>query len=130
MKEKTEMLNMLRNLSVDRMAVGMLREDIARIEEAGKKEELPARQREALEKERRKLTSCLEVTVEHISRMERFLALLSPEERKVLEHTLINPHAEAVFDLATEFNCETTRIYRIRARAINKLVRLRFGAGE
>ena len=41
----------------------------------------------------------------------------------------INPCPEAVFDLAREYNCETTRIYRIRARALYKLARLRYGAG-
>ena len=54
---------------------------------------------------------------------------LSPEEQEVLDRTLINPCPEAVFDLAREYNCETTRIYRIRARALYKLARLRYGAG-
>ena len=60
----------------------------------------------------------------------RLLALLTDEEQKVLDYTLISPRPEAVFDLAAEFNCETTRIYRIRACAVSKLVRLRYGAGE
>ena len=50
--------------------------------------------------------------------------------QKVLEWTLINPRPEAVFDLAEELHCETASVYRIRARAVNKLVRLRYGAGE
>lgn len=130
MKEKTEMLNTLRNLALDRVAVVMLSEDIAHIEEDEKKEALPARQREALMKERVKLSSCLETTIRHIGRVERLLALLTPEERKVLDQTLVDPYPEAVLDLAEELHCETTRIYRIRARAISKLIRLRYGAGE
>ena len=55
---------------------------------------------------------------------------ITPEEQKVLEWTLINPRPEAVFDLAEELHCETASVYRIRARAVNKLVRLRYGAGE
>lgn len=130
MKEKDMMLDMLRNLALDRVAVTMLREDIAGIEKDEKQKELPALKREALVKERVKLESCLEVTLHHISRMERLLAFLSPEERAVLDHTLINPRPEAVLDLAAELCCEPSRVYRIRARAVNKLIRLRFGAGE
>ena len=77
-----------------------------------------------------KLEACLTATANHISRIERLLALLTAEERKVLEETLVNPHPEAVFDLAEEFGCDASRVYRIRARGIRKLVRLRFGAGE
>ena len=130
MKEKDMRLDMLRNLALDRVAVTMLREDIAGIEKDEKQKELPAVKREALVKERVKLESCLEVTLHHISRMERLLAFLSPEERAVLDHTLINPRPEAVLDLAAELCCEPSRVYRIRARAVNKLIRLRYGAGE
>ena len=130
MKEKTLMLDMLRNLALDRMAVVLLREDIAGITEDEKRKELPAGKREALERERLKLESCLEATLHHISRMDRLLALLTPEEQKVLDRSLINPHPAAVVDLAAELCCEPSRVYRIRARAVNKLVRLRFGTGE
>ena len=130
MKERDEILSTLRNLALDRSAVELLREDIARLEEDEKQKGLPALQREALKKESVKLQSCLAVTVNHIRSVERLLALLSAEEQKVLDRTLINPRPEAVFDLAEEFHCETSSVYRIRARAIRKLVRLRYGAGE
>ncbi len=130
MTGKDEILAALRNLSLDRTAVQLMREDIAAIEEDGKKKELPAVQREALEKERVKLTDCMAVTSGHIRRTERLLSFLTPEERKVLDYTLISPRPEAVFDLAEEFGCETSSVYRIRARAVRKLVRLRYGAGE
>ena len=130
MTGKEEILRALRNLALDRTAVRLMREDIARIEEDEKQKELPAVQREALEKERVRLAACLSATAGQISRVERLLGLLTAEERKVLEVTLVNPRPEAVFDLAEEFHCETSSVYRIRARAINKLVRLRYGAGE
>ena len=130
MTGKDEILIALRNLSLDRKAVRLMQEDIARIEEDEKKKELPAVQREALEKERVRLESCMLATAHHIERIERLLAQLSEEEQKVLEYTLVDPRPEAVLDLAEEFRCETTRIYRIRACAVSKLVRLRFGAGE
>ena len=128
MKEKDEMLSALRNLTLDRTAARLMREDIARIEEDIKKE-LPEGQREALEKERQKLLTCAVVTEHHIERMDRLLSLLTPEEQKVLERMLINPYPEVVFDLADEMSYETCSIYRIRARALGKLIRLRYGAG-
>ena len=128
MKAKNEMMVALRHLALDRKAVLMMREDISRIEEDIKKEP-PAIQREALEAERARLMVSLEVTRHYISRIERLLSLLSSEEQEVLERMIINPYPEVVFDLTTERKCETTRIYRIRSRALDKLVRLRYGAG-
>ena len=130
MKERDEILSMMRNLVLDRSAVELMREEIARLEENEKQKELPAAQREALKKESVKLQSCLVVTVSHIRSVERLLGLLSAEEQKVLDWTLIHPRPEAVFDLAEELHCETASIYRIRSRAISKLVRLRYGAGK
>ena len=129
MKEKDEMLAALRNLALDRTAARLMREDIARIEEDIKKE-LPEVQREALEKERLKLLSCAVVTEHHIERTDRLLALLTPEEQKIVDQMLIHPHPEAAFDLAFELAYEPCSIYRIRARAISKLIRLRYGAGQ
>ncbi len=129
MKEKNEILVILRNLALDRTAVTLMREDLVHISEDSKKE-LPAVQREALEKERVQLQSCLSATEHRISRVERLLALLSSEEREVLDRMLIRPSPGVVFDLAEELGCETSRIYRIRARALSKLIRLRYGAGE
>ena len=130
MTGKDEILSILRNLALDRAAVQLMQEDIVRIEEDVKQKELPAVQRKALEKERVRLESCLTVTANHISRIDRLLGLLAPEERKVLDWTLVSPRPDAVFDLAEEFRCDASSVYRLRARAVSKLVRLRFGAGE
>ena len=129
MQEKDELLATLRNLSLDRQAVDLMRDDIAQIEEDSKKE-LPAIQREALEKERLKLQAGLIVTEHHVRRTERLLSLLPQEEQKVLDRMVINPVPEAAFDLAEELHCETSRVYRLRARALRRLLRLRYGAGE
>ena len=48
MKERDEILSMLRNLALDRSAVDLMREEIARLEENEKHNELPVAQREAL----------------------------------------------------------------------------------
>ena len=42
---------------------------------------------------------------------------------------IINPYPAVVFDLAEKLGYETSNIYRIRSRALNKLIRLRYGAG-
>ena len=42
---------------------------------------------------------------------------------------IINPYPEVVFDLGEEMGLEPASIYRIRARALDKLTRLRYGAG-
>ena len=69
------------------------------------------------------------VTKHHIERIERLLSFLSSEEREVLERMIINPYPEVVFDLGEELALEPASIYRLRARALNKLTRLRYGAG-
>ena len=130
MTGKDEILSILRNLALDRAAVQLMQEDIVRIEEVVKQKELPAGKRKALEKERVRLVACLLTTASHITRIERLLGLLTAEEQKVLEYTIVYPRPEAVFDLADELHCETTRVYRLRSGAISKLIRLRFGAGE
>ena len=128
MKAKDEMMTTLRHLALDRKAVLMMQEDISHIEEDIKKEP-PAVQREALEETHARLLSSMVVTKHHIDRIERLLSLLSSDERKVLEQMIINPYPEVVFDLGEEMGLEPASIYRIRARALDKLTRLRYGAG-
>lgn len=128
MNAKDEMMATLRHLALDRKAVLMMREDISRIEDDIKKEP-PAVQREALEAEHEKLMSSLKLTEHHISRIERLLSLLSSEEREVLEKMIINPYPDVVFDLTEVLGLEPASIYRLRARALDKLTRLRYGAG-
>lgn len=128
MRARDEMMADLRHLTLDRTAVTLMREDISCIEEDIKKEP-PAVQREALEETHARLLSSMVVTKHHIDRIERLLSLLSSDERKVLEQMIINPYPEVVFDLGEEMGLEPASIYRIRARALDKLTRLRYGAG-
>ena len=128
MKAKDEMMTTLRHLSLDRKAVIMMKEDISRIEEDIKKEP-PAVQREALEAERSRLMSSMKITRHHIERIERLLSLLTAEEQEVLEQMIIDPYPEVVFDLSEKMGFEPCSVYRLRARALDKLTRLRYGAG-
>ena len=128
MKAKDEMMTTLRHLSLDRKAVIMMKEDISRIEEDIKKEP-PAVQREALEAERSRLMSSMKITRHHIERIERLLSLLTSEEQEVLEQMIVDPYPEVVFDLSEKLGFEPCSVYRLRARALDKLTRLRYGAG-
>lgn len=130
MNSREEILHALRILGLDRKAFRLMREDISRLEEDEKQKELPADQREALEKERGRLAACLTVTLHSIERMERLLSFLTAEERQILEMTLVDSRPGALPALAEELQCDASRVYRIRARAIKKLTRLRYGAGE
>lgn len=126
MRARDEMMADLRHLTLDRTAVTLMREDISCIEEDIKKEPT-AEQRETLEKERARLMSSLEATEHHIGRVERLLSYLSAEEQEVLERMIINPYPEVVFDLSEKMGFEPCSVYRLRARALDKLTRLRYG---
>ena len=130
MTKREAIISELRNLPLDRTAVRQMRDDIAAIEDDEKQKELPEQKREALERERMQLMSCMVATSNHISRIENLLAQLTPEEQLVLDRMIVRHCVGVAFDLAEELHCETSRIYRIRARALSKLVRLRYGAGE
>ena len=55
--------------------------------------------------------------------------MLSPEEQLVIDCMLINPYKKCTMDLMAELHCEMSSVYRLRARAIEKLLHLRYGAG-
>ena len=70
----------------------------------------------------------LKLTVNHVTRLERLLSMLSPEEQLVLDRMLINPHKNCILDLIETLHLEKSQLYNLRARAVKKLLRLRFGA--
>ena len=83
----------------------------------------------ALQEEHRRLMESLKLTVNHVARLERLLSMLSPEEQLVLDCMLINPYKRCTLDLMEELHCEMSSVYRLHARAIEKLLHLRYGAG-
>lgn len=130
MTNKERLLADLRNLSLDRQAVRLMQDDLAQLASDQSDEELPAEQREALLREAARLRSCLTATANHVARLERLLSFLTPEEQTVITRTLIEPQPGAVLDLTAALSCEASSVYRIRARAVTKLVRLRYGVAE
>lgn len=130
MKETEAVLRDLRNLSLDRKALEVMRRGIREIEEDEKRKALPAAQREALEEERRKLQDSLAAASGRLRRFERLIALLDPKEQKVLRATVVEPRPGAMIRLSEELHLEHSSLYRIRAQAIRKLARLRGDTGE
>lgn len=63
------------------------------------------------------------------ARLERLLGMLTPEEQLVLDCMLINPYKRCTLDLMEELHCEMSSVYRLHARAIEKLLHLRYRAG-
>ena len=71
----------------------------------------------------------LKLTVNHVSRLERLLAFLTPEEQLIIDRMLINPYKNCTLDLMETLHLEKSQIYNLRAGAMKKLLRLRYGAG-
>ena len=141
MNNKDRLLSDLRNLQCDRLSVQIMHYDIARISadlecvaqstsSAVESSAHPANPDiVSLQEERSRLLTALQLTVNHISRLERLLQMLSPEEQLVIDCMLINPYKKCTMDLMAELHCEMSSVYRLRARAIEKLLHLRYGAG-
>ena len=129
MNVKEQILSDLRNLPLDRAAAAMMREDLASVESTLHNKELPAERREALLREKERIQACLTATEAQTGRMEYQLSLLTPEEQLVLQKMVIAPSRAACLALTDELHCEASSVYRIRARAVAKLIRLRCGVG-
>ena len=83
----------------------------------------------SLQEEHRHQTESLKLTVNHVARLERLLGMLTPEEQLVIDYMLVHPFKKCTLDLMEELHCEMSSVYRLRARAIEKLLHLRYGAG-
>ena len=154
MSNRDRLLSDLRNLQYDRQAIQLIHDDIARISDDLQRltksdtgdgflcspqntetrslccpDPVYPADIHALQEERRRLTESLKLTVNHVARLERLLNMLSPEEKLVLDCMLINPYKRCTLDLMEELHCEMSSVYRIRARAIEKLLHLRYGVG-
>ena len=83
----------------------------------------------ALREERSSLMTSLKLTVNHVARLERLLGFLTPEEQLIIDRMLINPYKNCTLDLMEILHLEKSQIYNLRAGAMKKLLRLRYGAG-
>ncbi len=130
MNNKDSLQSDLRNLKYDRLAVQMMHDDIARLTDdiAGHKESHNA-DINALLEERDRLMEALKLTVNHIARLERLLGFLTPEEQLIIDRMMINPYKNCTLDLMETLHLEKSQIYNLRAGAMKKLLRLRYGAG-
>ena len=112
MNNKDRLLSDLRNLQCDRLSVQIMHDDIARISAdlecvaQSTATELSAHPANpdvvSLQEERSRLLTALQLTVNHVSRLERLLQMLSPEEQLVINCMLINPYKKCTMDLMAE----------------------------
>lgn len=128
MRDAKSIMPHLRNLELDRQSVQFLHDEISRLTDI--KKGLPANRQKALEDEIRDLKFRLLLTVNHVGRVERLLQCLTPEEQLVIDRMILHPSKNVTFSLMEQLNCERTTIYKFRNRAITKLTRLWYGAGE
>ena len=63
-----------------------------------------------------------------VARLERLLGFLTPEEQLIIDRMLINPYKNCTLDLIETLHLEKSQIYNLRAGAMKKLLRLRYGA--
>ena len=82
-----------------------------------------------MREERDRLMESLKLTVNHVARLERLLGFLTPEEQLIIDRMLINPYKNCTLDLMETLHLEKSQIYNLRAGAMKKLLRLRYGAG-
>ena len=129
MSNRDRLLTDLRNLQYDRQAIQLIHDDLARISNDLKDDALSPSDLADLREEHRHQTESLKLTVNHVARLERLLGMLTPEEQLVIDCMLINPYKRCTLDLMEELHCEMSSVYRLRARAIEKLLHLCYGAG-
>ena len=129
MTNQDRLLSDLRNLKYDRLAVQLMHDEIARLTDDidGHKDSHHS-DINSLREERDRLMEALKLTVNHIARLERLLGFLTPEEQLIIDHMLINPYKNCTLDLMETLHLEKSQIYNLRARAVKKLLRLRYGA--
>ena len=138
MNKRNQLLSDLHNLELDRQAIQMMHDDISSLSDDIKtlsddinsdiQTDRPGAALDSLLQEKQSLFSRMLVTVNHVSRLERLLQQLSPDERLVIDRMLVHPDRNAVLGLMESLHCEKTCVYSLRAQAIQKLLRLRWGA--
>ena len=128
MSDVKSILHLLRNYELDRQSVQFLHDELSHLSEM--KKELPVSSQEALDEEYRLLQARLMMTSNHVSRIERLLLQLPPDEQLVVDKMILHPYKNCTFDLMDRLHCERTTVYKLRARAVKKLYRLYFGVGE
>ena len=121
-------LSFLRDYELDRQSVQFLHDELARLTEI--KTELPASSQGALDEEYGQLQARLLMMSNRVSRIERLLSNLTPEEQLVVDKMILHPYKNCTFDLMEQLECERTTVYKLRAHAVKKLCRLYYGVGE
>ena len=95
-------LSFLRDYELDRQSVQFLHDELARLTEM--KTELPASSQGALDEEYGQLQARLLVMSNRVSRIERLLSNLTPEEQLVVDKMILHPYKNCTFDLMEQLD--------------------------
>lgn len=76
-----------------------------------------------------KLEAWIEATQMHINNMESLLATLSPEDRDIIEKTVINRKKNAEEEVAEAIGIERRQVYNRKNAILHQLCQMRFGQG-
>lgn len=80
--------------------------------------------------ETERLKTNLDIVRRKVALVDRGLAVLTDEERLVLERFYISRHYGYMDRLCEELCCERTQVYRIKDRALKKFTQAMFGMAE
>lgn len=139
---KKWLIDDLQSLERMRFAIAQLREELETVEaeyaaiKATNYDKMPSGSGDNLQEEKLltaiakkdELTANLRHTEKHVSDMERLLAQLPDDERRIIERTVIGKEKYATASLAEELGYEQAHIYRLKNRALMHLAQLRHGA--
>ena len=75
------------------------------------------------------LRASLRATKRRVADLDRLIAALPPDERRVIEVKYCAGERDASARLSEELGFEQAQIYRIRERAMRHLAQMRWGAG-
>lgn len=133
--------NDLKNLKKHRFAIMQMESELQTLEaeftaiKATNYDKLPSGSGENMQEERL-LTAIenkyvkeleLKATRMHVADMERLLAQLPDDERRVIDVMLVNGEKYARERLSMELSVEQSQIYRIKNKALMHLAELRYG---
>ena len=142
MNYKKWLIEDLQNLERQRFAISQLREELETVEaeyaaiKATNYDKMPSGSGDNLQEEKLltaiakkdELEKNLIFTEKHVADMERLLAMLPDDERRIIERTVIKQEKYAADSLADELGYERAHVYRLKNRALMHLAQLRHGA--
>lgn len=133
----------LQNLERERFAIGQLTEELETVSsemaaiKATSYDKMPTGSGENKQEEKlltavakkAELSANLDATRRHVADMDRLIAALPDDERRIIDRMYVHRERNAAEELADELGYETSHIYRLKNAALQHLCQLRYGVG-